>query len=73
MPDPTVPTPPEPEVPDLADVLAVLAVVRARLADLGDRLALVVPHPRRTWCVRLVALLGDGLDVLDDVASGRVR
>jgi hypothetical protein len=38
---------------------------------LGRRVALAVPGPRRGHCTRLVALLSDAVDLLDDMAAGR--
>jgi hypothetical protein len=55
---------------DLADALVDVEVVRSHVASLGERLALTVPRERRAVCVRLVALVGDMVDLVDDTASG---
>jgi hypothetical protein len=55
---------------DLADVLIDVESVRSHVASLGERLALTVPRERRAVCVRLVALVGDMVDLVDDTASG---
>jgi hypothetical protein len=39
--------------------------------ELGRRVALAVPSPRRGYCSRLVAVLADAVDLLDDMAAGR--
>lgn len=56
---------------DVADVLIDVEVVRAHVAALGERLALTIPRERRAVCVRLAAVVGDIVDLLDDTASGR--
>jgi hypothetical protein len=64
-------TPPRPLPVDLEDVLVDVEVVRSHVASLGERLALTVPRKRRAVCVRLVALVGDMVDLVDDTASGK--
>lgn len=56
---------------DITDVLVDVEVVRSHVASLGERLALTVPRDRRAVCVRLVALVGDMVDLVDDTASGK--
>ena len=56
---------------DLEDVLVDVEVVRSHVASLGERLALTVPRDRRAVCTRLVALVGDMVDLVDDTASGK--
>jgi hypothetical protein len=56
--------------PDLSDVLIDVEVIRLKLAHLSNRVALAVPRPRRGYCTRLVAVLADTVDLLDDMAAG---
>jgi hypothetical protein len=36
-----------------------------------NRVAVAVPRPRRGYCTRLVVVLADTVDLLDDMAAGR--
>jgi hypothetical protein len=56
---------------DVTDVLIDIEVVRSHVAALGERLALTIPRERRAVCVRLAAVVGDIVDLLDDTASGK--
>jgi hypothetical protein len=67
MPEPTVPAPRQ---PDLQDVLVVCEALRQKLAEMGERVQLAVPHPRNQTCTRLVAVLSDLVDLLEDVVAG---
>jgi hypothetical protein len=60
-----------PRQPDLSDVLIHVEVIRLKLDELGRRVALAVPSPRRGYCTRLVAVLADAVDLLDDMAAAR--
>jgi hypothetical protein len=62
---------PSPNVPDLADVLIDIEVVRLKLGELTEKVSLAVPETRRAYTVRLIAMLADGVELVDDLAAGR--
>jgi hypothetical protein len=73
MPQDTVDPTPDPEpIPDVADVLVDITALQGRLDHLAGDLTLALHADRQQLCRRLLAILGDGLDLLDDVASGRL-